>query len=43
VFEPFGLALHHGSLLTWIVVVVPFALGALLLRQAARAENEVTT
>ena len=35
VFEPFGLALPPGSLLTWAAALVPLALGLWLLRRAA--------
>ncbi|KAA2312487.1 branched-chain amino acid ABC transporter permease [Pseudooceanicola sediminis] len=43
VFEPFGLELAHGSPLTWVVIVLPFVIGALLLRRVARSESEVTS
>ncbi|MDF1855366.1 branched-chain amino acid ABC transporter permease [Pseudooceanicola sp.] len=40
VFEPFGLALSHTSILTWILAFVPLAAGVVLMRHAAAKYEE---
>jgi len=41
VFEPFGLHLTFANPLTWVLIVVPLALGILILRRANRETEEV--
>lgn len=41
VFEPFGLSLPPGSVLTWILGIVPLAAGIFLLRRVAKTAEEV--
>jgi len=40
VFEPFGIALPHDAILTWVIGIVPFAAGVAVLRHVARKTKE---
>lgn len=39
-FEPFGMHLGHGNVLTWILIIVPIAAGVALLRYLGREKEE---
>ena len=41
VFEPFGIALPTGSILTWILAIVPGAIGITVLRAIKKRQEEV--
>ncbi len=40
VFEPFGLALSHTSVLTWVLGIVPLVAGATIMRRVAAKSEE---
>ncbi|OWU85784.1 branched-chain amino acid ABC transporter permease [Oceanicola sp. 22II-s10i] len=41
VFEPWGMELPHDGVITWLLAIVPLALGVALLRRVARKSEEV--
>jgi branched-chain amino acid transport system permease protein len=41
VWEPFGIALPHDAILTWIIGIIPFVAGVAVLRHVTRKQEEV--